>query len=252
MQAWFRRFLCAGLLAVAAPTAASAAALLIAVEDDWPPYSVRGADGAAQGLAPQLAREAFRRQGVAVRFVSVPFARCLMLARVGRAAGCLSATITDDNRSQFWWHPTPMFTEELAIFAYASSKTGLGMRDLAKRRVGITQDYTYPSAFMNDPNIIKSVANSDDDLIRMLLARRVDYVLMNTLPGQLRIRGNPSAGRVRKVGRISQDGFWLAFSKAKPKGKERAEQFEAGLRSMRRDGSYARLLKTFQTPPAGK
>ncbi|UGA38508.1 transporter substrate-binding domain-containing protein [Chromobacterium haemolyticum] len=174
--------MCAVLLAVAAQADASPPSLLIAVEDDWPPYSERGADGAPQGLAPQLAREAFRRQGVLVSFVLVPFARCLMLARVGRVAGCLSATITDDNRGQFWWHPTPMFTEELAIFSLAAADAGLSLRDLAGRRVGITQDYTYPSAFMRDSKIIKSVAHSDDDLIRMLLARRVDYVLMNTRP----------------------------------------------------------------------
>ncbi|WP_337883400.1 substrate-binding periplasmic protein [Chromobacterium haemolyticum] len=250
MQAWFRRILCAVLLAVAAQADASPPSLLIAVEDDWPPYSERGADGAPQGLAPQLAREAFRRQGVLVSFVLVPFARCLMLARVGRVAGCLSATITDDNRGQFWWHPTPMFTEELAIFSLAAADAGLSLRDLAGRRVGITQDYTYPSAFMRDSKIIKSVAHSDDDLIRMLLARRVDYVLMNTRPGQLRIRGNPAAaGRIRKVGSISKDGFWLAFSKARPKGRENAAKFEAGLSAMRRDGSYERLLKAFQPLP---
>lgn len=253
MQAWFRRALCAGLLAVAAQAADAAPALLIAVEDDWPPYSARGADGAAQGLAPQLAREAFRRRGVEVRFVLVPFARCLMLARVGRADGCLSATITDDNREQFWWHQTPMFTEELAIFALAAGGAGLGLRDLAGRRVGITQDYTYPSVFMRDPKIVKSVAHSDEDLIRMLLARRVDYVLMNARPGQLRIRGNPfAAGRVRQAGRISQDGFWLAFSKARPKGRVYADQFEAGLRAMRGDGSYERMLRRFQPAPPAK
>ncbi|WP_197081564.1 ABC transporter substrate-binding protein [Chromobacterium sp. LK1] len=242
MPAWFAAMLCSALLAA---EALAGPGLLIAVEDDWPPYSARGAvSSAPRGLAPQLVREAFRRQGVAVSFVTVPFARCLMLARVGRAAGCLSVTITDDNREQFWWHQTPMFTEELAIFARAASgDAGLGLKDLIGRRVGITQDYSYPSIFYRDVRIMKSVAASDEDLIRMLLARRVDYVLMNALPGQLRIRGNPAAaGRVRKVGSISQDGFWLAFSKARAQGRESAAQLEAGLRAMRKDGSYASML----------
>ena len=77
--------------------------------------------------------------------------------------------------------------------------------------MGYTNGYTYPTEFMRDPAIQRSGATSDKLLLRMLLSRRVDYILLNTMPGMLRIQGDPALqGKVRRLGRISQDGFWIA------------------------------------------
>lgn len=227
--------------------------LVIGAEDDWPPYSHSVAGLAEpQGLAPRLVRLAFETQGVSVRYRSLPFARCLLEARLGKVAGCFNVTRTEANANDFHWHATPMFEEELAIFGRAAARRSssdalLGLGDLVGRSVGITVGYTYPPAFMNDPRIVRRQATSDLSLLRMLAAGHVDFVLINTLPAAYRLAAEPALqGKVIRVGVIRQDGFWLAFSKAHPDSESLAQTFERGLQALRKDGRHERMLSDWR------
>lgn len=229
-------------------SAATATEALIAVEDDWPPYAWVDKDGRPQGFAVRLVKAAFAVQGVQVRLQVMPFARCMRDAEVGLVAGCFNAAITAENRQRYHWHGTPMFEEELSIFGPADFNGGeLGLADLRGRSVGYVNGYTYPTEVMEDPLIRRESATSERALLHMLLRRRVDFVLIATMPGLLRIQGDPALqGKVRPLGKISQDGFWIAFSKQHPDGLKLAEQFGQGLVELRRNGSYQRMMGEFR------
>lgn len=230
----------------AARSSAAADALVLGAEDDWAPYAYRGPKAdAPQGLAPRIVREALATQGLQVRFVTLPFARCMHLAEHGEIDGCFNATIVDHNRALYHWHATPMFEEELAIFGRADARPSheLGLEDLVGKRVGFTVGYTYPTSFRMHPGIERISVKSDAVLLEMLAARRVDYILINTAPAMLRLRGEPRfEGRLLRVGRISMDGFWLAFSRKPSDGEERARRFEQGLAALRASGRHQQLL----------
>ncbi len=227
--------------------------ITIGAENDWPPYSYRvpGQDE-PQGLTPRLVRQAFASQGVSVRYRMLPFARCMLEAERGAVAGCFNASRTAANEALYHWHPTPMLEEELAIFArrraVEAASSALPTRqltqaDLRGKSVGITVGYTYATSFMTDPQIQRKPATSDGNLLHMLAAGRVDYIVVNTLPAWYRLRGDPALqGQVQRVGRISIDGFWLAFTRAKPEGERLAQVFERGLQAMRLSGEQQRML----------
>jgi polar amino acid transport system substrate-binding protein len=245
--------LSAGLHAETAGTATDKNTVVLAGEDDWSPYSAAdkpGADSESSpvGFSVDLVRAVLASQGIPVKFINVPFARCMLYAKTGQVAGCFNATITDDNRADYVWHQPAMFEEELSIFARADSKEPeLRLADLRGKRVAYTNGYTYPSEFMHDSRIKKSVAVSDAALIRMLLAKRVDYILLNRTPGWIRIDNTADfKGQIKRVGLLSMDGFWVAFSKQHPQGESLAKAFSAGLAQMRRDGSYQRMQDEFR------
>lgn len=243
---WLPLIMLASLLGVAKPVPASDE-VLIAVEDDWPPFAhMDRPGGEPQGLAVELVRAAFATQGLRVRLLPVPFARCMRMARGSEVAGCFNATQTTENRSQYLWHEPPMFVEELAIFGRGPAPArDLSQADLRGKRVGITNGYTYPTAFMRDPAIVRDTATSDAALLRMLAQGRVDYVLMNRTPALLRLQAEPAlqAAGIARVGRISLDGFWIAFSAAHPRGQEFAQRFGQGLQQLRRSGRYPAALQ---------
>jgi polar amino acid transport system substrate-binding protein len=217
-----------------------------AAEDDGRP-TLRRRAGGPKGMAVDLVREAMATQGIEVRIVAVPFSRCMFMARNGEAAGCFNATIVADNRGDYHWHATPMFHEELAIFAVATPAPANGaspisLKDLEGRRVGYTLGYTYPAEFRQNPKIRKISAKSDQVLIEMLLAGRVDHVLLNTAPAYLRLRqiGRPPQA-LAKVSVLSMDGFWVAFSRQRPDGEALAARFEAGLAALKSSGRLQAL-----------
>lgn len=238
-------------VAAAAPGAGTAP-VLIAGEDDWPPYSAadrrnRSPDQEPAGFSAKLIRAAFATQGITVRFMTVPFARCMRLAQTEQVAGCFNATITADNRQDYLWHQPPMFHEDLSIFGPpVGGGPLLTLADLRGKNVAVTNGYTYPSEFVQDSRIRKFWANSDDNLIQMLLGKRVDYILLNRTPGGLRIDATPGAkGYVVRRGTVSADAFWIAFSKKYPDSARLAAAFGKGLTQMHENGSYQRMLDDF-------
>lgn len=228
---------------------AGAETIRLAAEDDWPPYSSAvGVDHRPQGFAVDLVREVFASQGIEVEFVVVPFARCLAYTLRGSVVGCFDVGKTGANQDDYIWTPTPLLEDELAIFGRADDPaSGLGARDLRGHTVGYTLGYTYDTELMTDPLITRYGASSDHLLLKMLVARRVDYILLNGLPGELRIAGNAAfRGKVKRVGTVSMDGFWLAFSKSHPDGQRMAEVFERGLSQFKRDGRYQAMMVAFR------
>lgn len=223
--------------------------VVIAAEDDWPPYSSRDAGRTdPEGFSPDLVRAAFETQGVDVRFLTVPFARCLHYAEIGRAVGCFNTTIVPSNRDTYYWHPTPMFTEELGIFARSDQRDDtLSLKDLEGQTVSVTIGYTYPTEFMNNPKITKFPVNSDQQQLRMLASGRVRFAVVNTTPGHLRLNADPGLkGKIRQVGRISVDGFWIAFSRRHPDGRRMADIFEAGLQALKASGRYDSMMRSLR------
>jgi polar amino acid transport system substrate-binding protein len=231
------------------PPALHAERITIAAEDDWAPYSAKQANNPEPvGFTPELVREVFASQGIEVEFITVPFARCLLYAQTGRAVACFNVTITDANRDEFYWHPTPMFHEGLAIFALRGRfKQGLNSKDLEHHSVGITNAYTYPTDFMHNPKITRATTTSDGNLLRMLVKQRFDFIVLNSLPGQLRILDAKLGRQVEKVGMLSLDGFWLSFSKRHPEGQRMANLFERGLQELKQSGRFAQLELQLKT-----
>ncbi len=43
------------------------------------------------------------------------------MVQTGAAVGCFNVSITDENRDQFYWNTTPLFQEELVLFARADA-----------------------------------------------------------------------------------------------------------------------------------
>ena len=223
--------------------------ITIAAEDDWAPYSSMKADKSGpEGFSPDLVQAVFKLKGVNVQFVVVPFTRCLQMVKTGKAVACFDTSITEENKDEFYWHKTPIFEEGLSIFALSdATQSGLTILGLEGSTVGVTNGYTYPTDFMQNKKIKKFEANSNEHLLKMLVAKRVQFIILNTMPGLLRIKNDATLkGKVKQVGLISKDGFWLNFSKSHPDGKRMADIFEAGLLEFKASGRYEKMQSDFK------
>ena len=81
----------------------------------------------------------------------------------------------------------------------------------------------------------------------MLVAKRVNYILLNTMPGYYRIKYEPALkGQIKRVGAIRLDSFWVSFSRAHPDGKRMSEVFEKGLQAIKANGEYDRMMQAFK------
>lgn len=238
-----------GCMALAASLQAAPSTITIAAEDDWPPYSSRkpGTDE-IEGFTPDLVREVFKLKGVTVKFEAVPYSRCMNMVKTGKAIACFNTHRNEENAQQYHWHTTPIFDEGVSFFALADVPgTNLTTKDLEGSTVGVTTGYAYSPEFMRNEKIKKFEANSDDHLLKMLIAKRVKFALINTLPGLLRIKNDPAyAGKIKAVGLLHVHPFHLNFSKADPDGKAMADLFEEGLVEFKKSGRYDKMYADFR------
>lgn len=215
--------------------------VLIAGEDDWAPYSsIKKDRSGPEGFAVDVVREAFKTQGVTAQFTVLPFTRCLRDAEIGKVVGCFDATIIKSNEHTYHWHPTPLMFVELTIFGRKDDpKSNVTLSDLEGKVVGTTIGYTYPTSFTENKKIKHFEANSDAQLVKMLANKRVDYVLLNGIPGYLLVRNDAQArDKLIRKGMVSVDGFWVAFSKNHKDGKRMSEVFEKGMQELHKNGKY--------------
>lgn len=169
-------------------------------------------------------------------------------AKSGKLAGCFNATITEENRYQYHWHDTPMFEEDLChLRPRQRAATDLKLTSLEGKRVGITLGYTYPTDFMENPRITRFQAKSDAQILEMLVRGRVDYILMNGMPGYLKIQQKQLTGKVVKVGKLSTDGFCLHSPATTRKGKRWPNSSNRGCRRSRTTASMVMLIRQFET-----
>ena len=81
----------------------------------------------------------------------------------------------------------------------------------------------------------------------MLAAGRIQYALINTRPGTLIINKDPALkGRVKIVGHLSDDAFYIAFSKKHADGKRLMQAFESGFEQLKASGEYSAMMQNFQ------
>lgn len=220
----------------------------IAVEDDWAPYAyVDTNTGEPRGFSVDLVKALFKKMDKELELVVVPFSRCLFYAETGQTHGCFNATIISGNQDTYHWHTTPMFHEDLAIFGHISSdETDLGPNDLVGKSVGYTLGYTYPTEVMENGEITLFGVNSDDQLLEMLALQHIDLIMINEMPGYLRASELANvSGQVKKVGTVSSDGFWLAFSKSIEGNLELVNEFEQALVEFKESGEYQALYQSF-------
>lgn len=237
-----------GVLVLFCRAGMAAETVVIGGEDDWPPYSAMKADKSGpEGLSVDLVREAFATQGVEVQFQALPFARCLQYAETGKVTGCFNVTRIDSNAETYCWHPTPLFEESLLIFGPTTTpRRDFSVKDLEGKVVGSTIGYTYPDSFSKNEKIKHFRAVSDDHLIKMLAAGRVEFILLNGMPGYRRINADPALkAKIKSVGMVSNDKFWLAFSKHN-EGPKYCELFEQGMQKLIESGKYEAMKADFR------
>ncbi|MDK2123379.1 substrate-binding periplasmic protein [Parachitinimonas caeni] len=234
-----------GLLGV---HSANAETVTIGAEDDWYPYS-RVQNGQPKGMAVDLVREAFGSVGIDVQFQSLPYSRCLALARMGSVAGCFDTARNTRLEPQYLWPFQPLFTARVQIFGRADvSQRNLQLKDLEGREVGVTAAYEYGEAFDSNPRVRRVVSDRDLQSFRKLLNGKVEFVVIYEKVANhlLEKHAHEFKGRIKPVGEVGETGLYLALSKTAPNARMTAEWFDRGLATILRNGRYKAIEQSWK------
>jgi len=214
----------------------------IIAEDDWYPYSAQFDDG-PRGIAVDITRAAFAAEGVDVEFDVMNYDRGMALVREGLAIGCFDAPRTQEIENVFLWHDEPLFSAE-GFFYATSDYTGRinSVDEVAGKKVGLTQGYGYGDVIDLNTVINKQYSKTDSIIIKKLIAKRLDFIVLYEKIADYLIPKLNVQGKIKPVGKATYIDLYIAFSKGHSEGKKFRDIFSRGLRQIKNDGTYQKII----------
>lgn len=217
-----------------------------AVADSWPPYT--DPQNPSGGLTLEIIRAAFATQGYSVTMTYRPWVRAELSAAEGAFDLLINCWITAERQTRFLFS-APYATNRLTLIKRTDDGfTYAGLESLIGKRVGTIRGYGYTDSFRQSRLFAREDANSLEDNIQKLIARRIDLTLEDQLVASAQLESIDPELR-SQVAFVAPPlaiiGLHIAISRQLPRGQEYLNAFNAGLSQIRNSGAYAAILARY-------
>lgn len=239
-----------GSLLLTGGAPASAGEVIRLTNGEWPPYLSEKLPH--HGAASHLVTEAYKAVGVTVQYGFFPWKRSYQMARRGSWQGTLVWVHTAQRAEDFYYSAVVIRDPEYLFHLKAKPLVWQTPADLAGLTIGATLHTAYPSleAAAADGILRLERAGNYDTLYQRLLKHRIDaipqvsqvgryYQQMTLTPTQrARITASPTVVQERQ--------YHLILSRQAAGSQAFIERFDEGLRAIRANGTYARIMDGLQ------
>jgi polar amino acid transport system substrate-binding protein len=214
----------------------------------YPPYEYQDSEeGQVKGIATEIVRQAFARMGHTVKIRVLPWPRVLWMVEHGEADGFFTTYRTPERESWADYSNENLMPQVTSLFVQKGSGISYSgnLADLAAEPIGVVMSVSYGKKFdqaVQDrvlPHVLASIDGETN--FRQLLTGRLRIVASNRLGARYILKRMGRAGDVEELAPpLESPASFLAFSKRKNL-KTLRDAFDAALRQMKADGTWARL-----------
>jgi polar amino acid transport system substrate-binding protein len=212
------------------------------VSTPWPPFTN---EAGKPRIALDLVETALGRAGLKADTTIVEPAQFTVALMSDRYDGSAAAW-KDAGRERVLVYSQPYLENRLVLVGRRGddvSPTALG--GVSGKRIALVEGYSYGDAIVTS-GVIPVPSRSEEDSVALLLAKKVDYVLMDELVVQYIREKHPNEAQTRlSVGTtpLLKRSLHLAVRRSRPDAASIVERFNAQLRGMIADRTYHRLLQ---------
>jgi polar amino acid transport system substrate-binding protein len=216
---------------------------------EWEPY--HSEYSYEYGFASHVISEAFKLEGINIKWGFFPWKRAILLAKVGEEWDANAAWwASDDTKNSFYIGDT-IYTTSFVFFHLKSRKfEWKSFEDLKKLRMGATLGYIYGKELMTamkDRQIAFQEAPTDEQNYIKLLKDRIDIFPNDPIVGQAQLRALLSpeeAGRITyNPKEFEKTNLSLVINKQCANGQLFLEKFNAGMKKLKESGRLAQMYK---------
>lgn len=238
---WQRKLLPALLLCLLQTQAVRAEQLLLAT-GEFPPYVSEALPG--HGLSSQIVQAAFRAAGYPTTLFFMPWRRAAAQTAAGQYAASFPWAMNDERRQQFLYSQ-PLYQDQIRFFARLSG-SGVDERHWQGKRLCIPAGWDIGQLQRQIERFQLELERPSDmvNCFNMLDAGRIELTAVNRMVGQNLLDGLQLQHRIGPVGDvIATDLNFLIISREHPQARELIADFNEGLRAIRSNGVYSRILQ---------
>lgn len=219
--------------------------ILILFDEANPPF-MYGQNRNAEGIYPALVAEAFARIKVNVKLESSAWKRALVgLDNGNNGVGCL---YKNSERLLKYDYSKSVFEEKLALYVLKGKEFKYSkISDLFGKNVGVHLGWSYGDEFdkaVVDKKILRNDGNTDLSNLEKLKKGYIDVVIANTEFVDVLLNSKKiEIDLVKLPVLFSSISVYLAFNKSVKKT-SLLSNFDEVIDSMRKDGTYDKIVKT--------
>ncbi len=220
-------------------------------DSPFPPYTIgEEGDHDAQGIGPEIVREACRRMGVECTIELHPWQRVLRMLQTGDA-DAVPAVMEAPERDWYLTLTEPLVHTREIIFYNVTECPGFTWHeysDLRGLRIGLVDGYAYGAEFrdaVTSYGLEIDYSGSTEENLRKLIAGRVDLVVEEEIVAEYLLRRLPGGSVVAgSTHTVTAYDFHIAFSRFSP-ASELVDAFSEVIRQMQQDGTIEAIVAAF-------
>jgi polar amino acid transport system substrate-binding protein len=246
MYRYLKKTLAALFLAVLIATPCFAREISIATLE-WPPNISSSLPG--YGLNSALVKAAFEAAGHTVNIQFMPWTRALKDVLDGRNEVVMGAYY-NKNRADKYIYSDLIYHVDVGLIARPGleKKSYDSLQELVPFKIGVTRSYTNSEEFDAARYLRKYIAATPVLNVRKLYRGRIDMAVMSfdTFRYEAEKEGF-CPDRVTFVQPpLERHGLYIMGSKNIPDGKEIIDDFNKGLKIIRADGTFDKIMKKYR------
>lgn len=228
------------------PTATVGPHTIVLATEEWPPYVGEKLPG--NGFLTAIVREAFARAGYEVKYEFMPWARLLEEVKTGRYAAGFPAYYSDE-RAQQYIVSDPYLSGPVRLFKRVEDNIAYTtLEDLKPYRIGVMLGYVNTPEFDAADYLQKEGVSSNEQNIEKLLLGRIDLAVIDQFVAQYIMDTSvPQAkGKLDYLDPpLAEKTLHILFSRQFAENEQRAQEFNAALKTMIDDGTIDRILEEY-------
>jgi len=218
--------------------------IVLAHETSWSPHY--GKDLEDGGYTVEIIREALKCVGYELETVWLPWKRAQVEAARGDYDGLGASYYTEERATKFAYSD-PIAATEIVFFKRTEDDIKYSeLEDLKPYKIGTGFEYGYPEKFLKADYLQKIEAYELKTNITRLLHKRVDLIIgsREAILFYLKLEYPDKIQFVEILGKpLEKSSLYVPFSKMRPDYKQKVEDFNRGLKMIREDGTYQKIMK---------
>lgn len=210
---------------------------------DWAPYC--GEKLPNGGFTTDIVAEVFKRSGVEIEVSFLPWTRAVIMMEGSQYDGCYPMYWAEKREEKLFYTDTIVYGDVVYYKRKDRDISFEKLEDLKPYRIGIVAGYVNEKDFDNADFLTKEEVSTDLQNLKKLADGRVDLIVIDEFTAMYLVQQNPElAGKMEAIyPPMESKSVHLCMSKDLPDSVNNLRMFNNGLKELKEDGTYDKLLE---------
>lgn len=213
---------------------------------DWPPFTSASVDHG--GIVVAITAAALKKAGLELSTTALPWARVLSDVKQGSADAAICQWYSEEHAKENILSDAVVDNNVVFVKKAGDAWDYKGFDSLNGKKVAIVKGYSYDAAFDKATSFGKDDAATLVGNLKKVAAGRDDLTVEDQIVAKYTI-GKDAPELADKLAfaptALAKNTCHVAFSRATGRGEELVKKFNDGLKSIKADGTYDAILKSF-------